>query len=132
MLLVTAVTAVMATCLGLVFSGRIAPFGMRLGRMLHVVPPLPPPPAPNPPLETVVADLRRIRCELDSPLPGLPMAKRRGTLLAYEDRLLDACRALDVPNTLDGVEEGIDRDWERLRIEALLEEAGLVMQQRSR
>lgn len=132
MLLVAVVTVVIAGCLLLLFSGRIASAGTRLGRRLHVVPPAPPPRAANPALETVVADLRRLRHEVDSPAPGLAMAKRRGTRQAYDDRLLDACRALDVPNTLDGLVEGIDRDAERLRIESRLEQAGLVMRLPSR
>lgn len=130
-LLVAGVTATIVGCFWLLFSGLVGRACLRLGRVLHLVPSLPPPDPPNPPLETVVADLRRIRHELDHPVPGLAMAKRRGTLQAYEDRLLDACRALEVPNALAGLEEGIDRDAERLRVEVHLEDAGVVLAQRS-
>lgn len=131
-LLVAGVTAVVAVGLWLLFSGLIARAGMRVGRRLRLVPPLPEPAPPNPPLEQVVADLRRIGHELDNPVPGLPMAKRRGTLQAYDDRLRDACRALEVPNTLEGLGEGIDRDAARLRLEANLAAAGLVVPHWSR
>jgi len=131
LLLVAAVTAIVAASLWLLFSGLIAHTGVRVGRALHVLPQVPLATA-NPPLETVVADLHRIGRELDSPAPGLPMAKRRGALQAYEDRLLDACRALEVPDTLDGLAEGIDRDAERLRLESRLAEAGLVVPHWSR
>jgi hypothetical protein len=126
-LLVAGMTVAVAGGIWLLFSGLIARTGMRVGRLLRLVPPLPPAGSGNPPLEIVVADLRRIRRELESPPPGLPMAKRRGTLLAYDDRLIDACRALEVPNALEGLAEGLDRDAERLRAEWLLEKAGVAV-----
>jgi hypothetical protein len=126
-LIVAAVTVVVALGLWLLFSGRISRSGVWVGRALHVLPPLPPPYPLAPPLETVAADLGRIRRELDNPPAGLPMAKRVGTRQAYDDRLRDACRALEVPNTLEGLAEGFDRDAERLRVESRLVDAGLVV-----
>ncbi len=126
-LMLAGTTGVVAGGVWLIFSGRLARGSVCLGRTMHLVPPLPPPSPANPPLETVVADLRRIRREVECPRPGQPMAKRRGTRQAYDDRLVDACRALDVPNTLEGLVEGIDRDAERLRVESRLQEAGLVV-----
>ncbi|MCW2759582.1 MAG: hypothetical protein JWO46_3328 [Nocardioidaceae bacterium] len=125
LLQVAGVTVVLSGGLWLLFSGLIARTGMRLGRLLHLVPQLPPPGPLHPSLETVAADLHRIRHDLETRPPGLSMAKRLGTLQAYDDRLLDACRALEVPDTLAGLPEGIDRDTERLRVESRLEEAGL-------
>lgn len=130
-LMVVGMTALIAAGIWLLFSGLIARTGMQVGRVLHVVPPRPPVGPSNPPLETVVADLHRIRHELESRPPGLPMAKRIGILQAYDDRLIDACRALEVPNTLEGLAEGLDRDAERLRTECLLEEAGISVPPRS-
>lgn len=127
MLLVAAVTAVIALCLWVLFSGRIAAISMQVARELHLVPRLPPAPPANLPLETVAADLRRLRRELDKPLPGLPMTKRRAILQAYDDRLLDACRELDVPAAPAWA---TDRETERLRLELLLGRAGLVIAQR--
>ena len=55
------------------------------------------------------------------------MARRRGTTAAYEDLLVQAARALGVPDTLSGVPEGTDREAERMRLEHLLREAGLAL-----
>ena len=54
------------------------------------------------------------------------MARRTGTLAAYDDVLLEACRAVDLPDTLSGLPEGTERDAERLRLEFLLDRAGLT------
>ena len=54
------------------------------------------------------------------------MARRTGTLAAYDDVLLEACRAVDLPDTLTGLPEGTERDAERLRLEFLLDRAGLT------
>ena len=54
------------------------------------------------------------------------MARRTGTLAAYDDVLLEACRAVDLPDTLTGLAEGTERDAERLRLEFLLDRAGLT------
>ncbi len=126
---VAATTAVVAGCAWLLFSGLVAPTCMCIGRKLHLVRELPLPAPANPPLETVAADLRRLRRELDHPGPGLPMTRRRAVLQAYDDRLLDACRELDVP-----VDPARTRDpgTERQHLELLLEQAGLMVTQRSR
>jgi hypothetical protein len=44
---------------------------------------------------------------------------------AYDDLLLDACRALEVQTSLASLPEGIERESERLRVEYELERAGL-------
>jgi hypothetical protein len=55
------------------------------------------------------------------------MARRRGTAAAYEDLLVQAAHALGVPDTLSDLREGTDREAERLRLEHVLREAGLVI-----
>ena len=57
------------------------------------------------------------------------MARRRGTVAAYDDLLAQAARALGVPDLLTELPEGTDRDAERLRLEHLLRDAGLVLDQ---
>lgn len=90
----------------------------------------PPPPAPSTPaIEDLAAHLRRVRREVLAPAPGTPMARRRGTLAAYDDLLALAARALGTPDLLTGMREGADRDAERLRLEHLLRGAGLVIDQ---
>ena len=66
-----------------------------------------------------------MRDEFWSPAPGLPMARRVALSRAYDDLLVDACHALDVPDSLSGLPPGTERDAERLRVEHELEEAGL-------
>ena len=56
------------------------------------------------------------------------MARRRGTALAYDDLLVLAARALDVPDTLSGVPpEDPGHRAARLRLEQALRRAGLVL-----
>ena len=55
------------------------------------------------------------------------MAKRRGAAAAYDDLLVQAAQALGVPDTLSTVPEGTDHEAERLRLEHVLREAGLVI-----
>lgn len=81
----------------------------------------------GPPLERIVRDLRRLEPEARRPREGTTNAKHRGVVLAYDDLLLDACRAVDVPTPLASLPEGIERESERLRIEYELERAGLLM-----
>ena len=103
-----------------------------LGRMVRRVRNAlsPPPPAPSATaIEDLAASLRRVRREVLTPAPGTPMARRRGTVAAYDDLLAQAARALGVPDLLTDLREGTDRDAERLRLEHLLREAGLVLDQ---
>ena len=88
----------------------------------------PPPPAPEgPAIEDLAHALRRLRGQVLSPAPGTTMAKRRGATAAYEDLLVQAARALGVPDTLSELREGTDREAERLRLEHVLREAGLAL-----
>jgi hypothetical protein len=93
-------------------------------RLTHRVSPPPEPPA-GPPIECIASDVRRLRAELLATAPGTPMARRVGVRQAYDDLLVDACRALGVPDTLSGMPSGTERDAERLRVEYELEAAGL-------
>jgi hypothetical protein len=85
----------------------------------------------GPPLEKVAADLRRLYPAAHFPQKGVRMPKQRGVLMAYDDRLVDAAHALEVPTLLSDLPaEGFDREAERLRLEHALVEAGLVWQVR--
>jgi hypothetical protein len=88
----------------------------------------PPPPAPAaPPIEDLAAALRRVRRDVLATAPGTPMARRRGTVAAYDDLLAQAARALGVPDLLTDLREGTDREAERLRLEHLLRQTGLAL-----
>lgn len=87
-----------------------------------------PPAAPRHPLEGIAADLRRLYPGVHSPAPGTRMAKQRGVVLAYDDHLVEAAKALGVVTTLRDLDvNGFDREAERLRIEVTLLEAGLQL-----
>jgi hypothetical protein len=91
------------------------------------------PPRPTPaglPIEDIAASLRRLQRWLDTyadpqPIPG-KATKVTAAAMAYDRVLVDACHAVDVPEALDGT-EGLDREAERLRMQAALTDAGFVL-----
>lgn len=125
LLRILAATAIAAVVVGgVLYPRRIRAVSVRIGRRLHLLPPA----APTPiglPLEQVVRNLRRLQPEALRPRPGTTNAKHRGTVAAYDDLLLDACRAVEVPTSLGSLPEGLERESERLRVEYELEQAGI-------
>jgi len=105
-------------------AAGVLELSVRGARALHLMKPLPPVPT-GMPIERIAADLRRIRPEALLPAAGTPMARRKAVVAAYDQALLDACRALGVPTELDTVTDGLERESERLRTEAELERAGV-------
>jgi hypothetical protein len=79
------------------------------------------------PLEVVAADLRRLSRQLAQVPAGAPMARRRGLQAAYDDVLVEAAELLEVPHTLGDTPPGLAREAERLRLQAALTAAGLVV-----
>ena len=106
-------------------QGEASAYAVRQARRLKVIPPEPVP-LPNRPLSVIARDLRRLHLAVRDSEHGTSMARRTGTLAAYDDVLLEACRAVDLPDTLTGLPEGTERDAERLRLEFLLDRAGLT------
>jgi hypothetical protein len=98
-------------------------------RLRHLVRNRDPEPASSPyrPLQVVAADLRRLSRQLAHVPAGAPMARRRGLQAAYDDVLVEAATLLELPNTLRAEPDGMSRDVERLRLQAALEDAGLVV-----
>lgn len=97
---------------------------VRVGR--HVPRPARPPEPARTPIEELAATLRRLQPLAHDPQPGVRMAKYRGIVAAYDGRLVEAARVLEVPTSLAELpESGFDRDAERLRLEYALAEAGL-------
>jgi hypothetical protein len=105
-------------------AADILELGVRVAQALGLVKP-PPPYAAAMPIERIAADLRRIRPQARTPATGTPMARRRAIAAAYDEALLDACRALDVPTELDRMTDALERESERLRTESELERAGV-------
>lgn len=124
---VLGITALMVMTVGGVLYARpVSAVLLRLGRTVHLLDPAPPTRV-GPPLERIARDLRRLQPEARLPREGTAMAKRRGVLAAYDDLLLDACRAVEVSTSLGALPEGLERESERLRIEFELERAGLLI-----
>jgi hypothetical protein len=103
---------------------RLGALGVRLGRRLRLLPPVMPAPT-GMRIERIVADLRRIRPQAMRPATGTPMVRRVAIVAAYDDALLDACRALGVPTELDRITDALERESERLRAEHELAKAGV-------
>jgi hypothetical protein len=85
-------------------------------------------PPDGPPIERIGRDARRLRRELLALAPGIPIARRIGLQLAYDDVLVDACAALGLANSLTVLPLGAERDAERLYVEHRLDAAGLHLQ----
>src|SRR3954452_5247242 len=80
----------------LVHIGYIARLLGRCWRRLRPVEVVP----VGPPLERIVGDLPRIAGLIEALPPQCPYARRQGAILAYDDALGSACRALGVEDTL--------------------------------
>ncbi len=79
------------------------------------------------PIEELARDLRRLRRSLTMVDVGVPMARRRGIVLAYDDVLCEVAHCLEVPHMIVDLPLGSDRDLERLRVESCLEAAGVPL-----
>ncbi|GAB2856218.1 hypothetical protein [Nocardioides pacificus] len=97
----------------------------RLAERVGLLSPAPPSPR-GLPVERIAADARRIRTAIEHAPPGTPVARRRGWLAAYDEVLVDACRALGLEEHLAARRDGPLRDFERERVERMLVAAGLL------
>lgn len=79
----------------------------------------------GPPLEKVVAAVRRLRREIRSGSPTTHV-RARALAAAYDDVLVDLCRIVGVDTPLACAEEA-DRPFARLQTEAALEQAGIAL-----
>ncbi|MGI9093859.1 MAG: hypothetical protein ACR2FF_10605 [Mycobacteriales bacterium] len=89
-----------------------------------------PPEPTGRPLAAIARDLRRLADQAGSRSSDTTFARSRGLELAYDDVLVQACRALEITEAIRAVPPGWQRDIERLRVEACLENAGLAVRAR--
>jgi hypothetical protein len=86
----------------------------------------PPPPRPlGRPIELIARDAQRLGLRFRYVPAGASFAKFEGRRLAYDDVLAEACRSLGIEHLLKVLPPGPELDIERLRVEAVLERAGL-------
>jgi len=76
------------------------------------------------PLERVVADLRRLRLAVGDDARR-SAAHQIGNRLAYDRVFSQACEMLEIDHELGNESVGLERDIERIRVEAELERAGV-------
>ncbi len=81
------------------------------------------------PIEQLAADLRRLRATLATD-EHRSAAHQMGSRLAYDKLLIQICEMLDIEHELAGDSIGMERDIERIRIEAELERAGVTLSDR--
>jgi hypothetical protein len=94
----------------------------RLGRRL--------PPAPGPtrrPIQLVAADLRRLARQLALVPAGAPLVRWQALWVAYDDVLREAAAQLEIPHDLQDSPRGPAHEFERRRLVAALEGAGLAV-----
>ena len=81
------------------------------------------------PIEQLAADLRRLRGILGTDAHR-SAAHQMGNRLAYDKLLMQVCGMLEIEHDLEGDSIGFERDIERIRVEAELERAGLILSDR--
>jgi hypothetical protein len=81
--------------------------------------------AEGPPIEQLAIQLRRLSAVLTAPGP-VSSVRRFGVEQAYDETLAKACAALGIEQRLGAVAPE-DREFERLRVEAMVQEAGVVL-----
>jgi hypothetical protein len=81
------------------------------------------------PIEQLATDLRRLRAILGSDSQK-SAAHQMGNRLAYDKLLTQVCEMLEIEHELDSDSVGFERDIERIRVEAELERAGLILSDR--
>lgn len=81
----------------------------------------------GPPVEKLAADLRRLRAELVYRRPTSNLGLT-ALVQAYDEVLEAICARLGLPAHLRELPIGLDRDIERLRTEAAVQEAGIPLE----
>lgn len=79
------------------------------------------------PIEEIASSIRRLGAAFYGGPPGRSWVKTEAFRRAYEQALDEGCRSLQIHTDLLTLEPGTDHDAERLRVEHLLTQAGLVM-----
>lgn len=89
-----------------------------------------PRPARGEPIGPLSADLRRLRSRICT-IDRIPAVHQIALYRAYDQALTDMCEMLEIEHELDRHSSVMERDLERLRVEAELEGRGIVLSVRS-
>lgn len=79
------------------------------------------------PIEEIAGSLRRLGAAYYGGAPGRSWVKSEAFRRAYEQALIEGCLALGVSTDLLEIDPGTEHDAERLRVEHLLTDAGLIL-----
>jgi len=79
------------------------------------------------PIEDIARHVRRLGAEFHASHPGQSWVKSEAIRRAYDDALTEGCHALQIPTDLTDLDPGTEQDAERLRVEYLLTDAGLIL-----
>ena len=82
------------------------------------------------PIQEIGFRVRRLGALYYGGAPGRSWVKTDALRRAYEESLDEGCRALEITTDLLALDQGTERDAERMRVEYLLTDAGLVMRDR--
>jgi hypothetical protein len=85
------------------------------------------PVATTPPIQEVAAAARRLHRLLETLPRGTSYVRATGVARAYDQVLATACLQLEVPTRLLELPEGKPRILERIRLEFVLGESGLII-----
>jgi hypothetical protein len=83
--------------------------------------------APRRPIQVAAADLRRLVGKLALVPAGAPLLRRHALEAAADAALVEVAELLEVGHELSCALPGLDREVERLRLLAALEDAGLAV-----
>ncbi|QBR93524.1 hypothetical protein [Nocardioides euryhalodurans] len=113
---------ILAALLGGLYEWRSWRLLVRLGRRVLGRPETEAP--PTRPIEQIAADVRRISVRYHQ--DGMRFAQYEGRRQAYDRVLAEAADTLDIPHLVGVLPPGAELDRERLRVETLLVDAGVL------
>ena len=116
----------LAAFLGPQRVGRLARFLAGPVRRVERLRPVPPRPVGRP-IELIASDARRLSSSFRRVPPDASFARFEGRRRAYDDVLVEACRAVEVEHLLQVLPPGPELDRERQRVEMVLQRVGLLL-----
>ena len=115
---------IVAGALGRERLGRLCRWLARTGDRVRGSLPTPPQP-PGRPIEEIARDAHRLGLRFRHLPAHVSFAQVEGRRMAYDQVLVEACRALGVEHLLEVLPPGPELDVERRRVETALAHAGL-------